>query len=858
MPAFSSILPPARPELLAPAGDFAAACAALHYGADAVYAGLRRFSARAEAVNLTPEELRRLVAHAHALPRPRRVYVTLNTLILERELADAIETLEELDDLGVDAAIVQDLGILRIARRCFPRLRLHASTQLAVHDLAGARALAGLGFRRVVLARELTLAEAARIGREAGIEVEVFVHGALCYSYSGLCLFSARQTGRSGNRGRCAYCCREPFATAAPHDRPATPTTAFPFSMRDLALAPLTPELIAGGIASLKIEGRMKNACYVACVTDYYRRKLDGTLPPSEEVARVQDLQTIFSRPWTQLYAASRETPAEKIIDAAAVGHRGAPIGTADAVTHDTRGGRWLRFTTRRALEKHDGLQIDPARGGKPFGFAVDALRRAGASRLEISVPAGNAVEVRLPDDGEIPEIPHGTTVFCSASQAVRRHYQATLPRPTDCRFTRPVRVQATLRPDGMTLIATVLADTPETGTCAGHSEHRAEMSTQRMLPAADQNPSMPSSPLSDLCVPTPVRAHCVPAPAISATFSSALSLSSARQPEQTVAALRRALERSGDTPWQVATLELDDPQGLFVPVSVLNEARRQLFDALRTQWDAARQARRTAACAAFGIVERAGEPVAPKSEAAHWTVKVDLALPPVEALATADEIVLYLGHQAIDAVRAQLEAWLQLAPRARLRLALPAVTRQPEEEVLRTTIAALLADGWRQWECAGLGGWQMLRDATREPLHLTADWSLYGLNHAARGLLAELGIARAVAAPEDTEENIASFASQEGPEVEVLAWQHTPLFLSETPPMVASERPPPWRLVNRRGGRLVVHRLDNRWVTVAEESFSQAAALPVLRRNSVRWFRTDFLWSPPNLPGLPRTRPAT
>ena len=855
MPTVSSIPPPARPELLAPAGDFAAACAALHYGADAVYAGLRRFSARAEAVNLTPEDLRRLVAHAHALPRPRRVYVTLNTLILERELPAAIETLEELDDLGVDAAIVQDLGILRIARRCFPRLRLHASTQLAVHDLAGARALAGLGFRRIVLARELTLAEAARIGREAGIEVEVFVHGALCYSYSGLCLFSARQAGRSGNRGRCAYCCREPFATTAPHDRPTAPIAAFPFSMRDLALAPLTPELLAGGIASLKIEGRMKNACYVACVTDYYRRKLDGTLPPGEEAARVQDLQTIFSRPWTQLYAAGRETPAEKIIDATAVGHRGAPIGTADAVTRDTHGGRWLRFTTRRALEKHDGLQIDPPRGGKPFGFAVDALRRAGASRLEIAVPAGNAVEIRLPDDGEIPEITPGATVFCSASQAVRRHYQTTLPRPTDCRFARPVRVQATLRTDGLMLIATVLPEPPETSTRAGHREHQAVMSTQRMLPdtagspAAEQNPSVPSSPLSALCVPNAV---------ISATVSTALSLSPARQPEQTAAALRRALDRSGDTPWQVATLELDDPQGLFVPVSALNEARRQLFDALRTQWDAARQARRTAACAVFGIEGRADDPVVPKPEAARWAVKVDLALPPVTALATADEIVLHLGHLAIDGVRAQLEAWLQLTPQARLRLALPAVTRQQEEEALRTTIAVLLADGWRQWECAGLGGWQLLRDATREPLHLTADWSLYGLNHAARGLLAELGMARAVAAPEDTEENIAAFASQEGPEVEVLAWQHTPLFLSETPPLVASERPPPWTLASRRGGRLVVNRLDNRWVTVAEEPFSQIDALPRLHRSGVRWFRTDFLWSPPNLPGLPCTRPAT
>jgi putative protease len=787
---------PARPELLAPAGDFDSACAALQHGADAIYTALPRFSARADATNLSPEELRLLVAHAHAPARPRRVYVTLNTLVLERDLAGVVETLELLDDIGADAVIVQDLGVAQVVRRCFPRLRLHASTQLATHNLAGARALAGLGFHRVVLARELTLSEAARISREAGIEVEIFVHGALCYSYSGLCLYSSHQSGRSGNRGRCAYGCREPSARG-PDSGGAAPG-AFPFSMRDLSLAPRMPELAASGFASLKIEGRMKNACYVACVTDYYRRKLDGTLTPDEEALLVQDLQTIFSRPWTQLYAPGCDTPAAEIIDASAVGHRGAAIGEVRAVLRESRSYRWLHFQTRRALEKHDGLQLDPPQGGRPFGFAVEAMRRAGSSRLEVSLPAGSAVEVRLPDK-DVPPISAGATVFCSASQAVRRRYPVQRPRPSDCRQARPVHVTASLRPEGLTFSAQAAS-----------------------------------------------TAEGVALPAVSASVT--LPLTPARQSGQTADAIRRALERSGDTPWQVSTIDVDDPLGLFAPASALNDVRRRLFDALTAQHEAARQTKREAVRHQFAVNPAPARDSAAAEAAPRWTVKLNLAGPVPAGLATADELILHLGHLPPAEARAQLAAWLPHVPRARLRLALPLITRQHEETVLQATVAALLEDGWGRWECADLGGWQVLHSAAGSPLDLTADWSFYGLNHAARELQAGLGISRSVASPEDTEENIAALAAHGAPALEVLAWQQTPLFLSETPPTLGGESGPPGALVNRRGNRLFTHRLDNRWVTIAESPFCLAGHLPALQRHGVRWFRADFLWSLPQL----------
>ena len=332
----------------------------------------------------------------------------------------------------------------------------------------------------------------------------------------------------------------------------------------------------------------------------------------------------------------------------------------------------------------------------------------------------------------------------------------------------------------------------------------------------------------------------------ISASIATPLALTPARQSGQTTAAIQRALDKSGDTPWQVSTLKVDDPQGLFVPASILNEARRQLFEELTTQHQTARQTRRAEACALFAVN---AAPVTDKTKAdapPRWSVKVDLAGPAQAALATADEIVLHLGHLPPADARHRLEAWLTHAPRTRLRLALPLITRQHEEEVLRATVSALLADVWEKWECASLGGWQILQDATRATLDLTADWSLYGLNHAAREQLAELGFSRAVASPEDTEENIFALASRRAPELEVLAWQQTPLFISETPPLVGEKNAPPWTLVNRRGGRLNTHRLDNRWVTIAEVPFCVAAHLPALQRHGVSWFRADFLWSLP------------
>jgi putative protease len=267
-----------KPELLAPAGSIDSFHAAVEAGADAVYLGLTDFNARLRAENFTVKTLSYLVPYAHK--RNVKLYVTLNTLVKQEELAPVVHTLYQLEQIGVDALIVADRGVIDIARKHFPRLRLHASTQMAVHNSAGARAAARLGLKRAVLSRELTIDEIRKIKKTGSIELEVFVHGALCYSVSGLCLASSFLGGSSGNRGRCTQVCRRKFR--------ADTGEGFFFSPNDLCAASFVEDLTTTGIAALKIEGRMKNAAYVYTVAGAYRKLIDRDITLDEAQALLE------------------------------------------------------------------------------------------------------------------------------------------------------------------------------------------------------------------------------------------------------------------------------------------------------------------------------------------------------------------------------------------------------------------------------------------------------------------------------------------------------------------------------------------------------------------------------------------
>ncbi|MDP2104864.1 MAG: peptidase U32 family protein, partial [Desulfobulbaceae bacterium] len=258
--------PPQPLELLAPAGSVESFFAAIEAGADAVYCGLKDFSARAKAKNFTIDEMERLAAYAHQ--EGKQLYVALNTLIKETELPKLIDTLTALAAIPVDALIIQDLGLWRLARTFFPELPLHASTQLTIHNAAGVKMLERMGFSRAVLARELSLTEISAIRGQTSMELEHFVHGALCYSISGHCLFSSYTSGNSGNRGRCGQPCRRRYS--------AQGKTGFYFSTSDLSAIALAPKLATAGVMSFKIEGRMKNAEYVSTVVTAYRKVLDA------------------------------------------------------------------------------------------------------------------------------------------------------------------------------------------------------------------------------------------------------------------------------------------------------------------------------------------------------------------------------------------------------------------------------------------------------------------------------------------------------------------------------------------------------------------------------------------------------
>ena len=273
------------PELLSPAGSFDSFRAAIDGGADAIYVGGSAFNARINAKNFTEDEFGEAVKLAHAYGV--KVYQTVNTMIFDRELDALLRAVEGSAKAGVDAFIVSDLGAAELIRQRLPDIPLHASTQLSVHNASGARLLAARGFTRVVPARELSRGDIAALVRDGHLEVEIFIHGALCVSHSGQCLFSSLVGGRSGNRGLCAQPCRLPYGCDRAGDK-------YPLSLKDLSLATHIEEIIDSGVASLKIEGRMKSPEYVRGVTAIWRRLLDCGKDAS--AADMRELAELFSR----------------------------------------------------------------------------------------------------------------------------------------------------------------------------------------------------------------------------------------------------------------------------------------------------------------------------------------------------------------------------------------------------------------------------------------------------------------------------------------------------------------------------------------------------------------------------------
>ena len=287
-----------KPELLSPAGDFDCLKAAVQNGADSVYFGADSFSARASASNFSLNNIAEAISYAKI--RNVKTYLALNTLVKNNELDEAINIAKIAYDAGIDAIIVQDLGLAKYLIQNFPDLPIHASTQMTIYNLEGALLAEKLGFTRAVLARELSVSEIEHICKNSNIEIEVFIHGALCMSYSGQCLLSSMIGGRSGNRGTCAQPCRLPY-TLIKSDAISTATldSGYLLSTRDVCGLDFIPRLIKAGVKSFKIEGRMKNPEYVATVTNIYRKYINlamSTTPYSVDYSDRKILLQVFNR----------------------------------------------------------------------------------------------------------------------------------------------------------------------------------------------------------------------------------------------------------------------------------------------------------------------------------------------------------------------------------------------------------------------------------------------------------------------------------------------------------------------------------------------------------------------------------
>ena len=340
-------------ELLAPAGNWQALVAAIENGANAVYLGGPAFNARHSAENFTMEMIKQAVEYAHL--RKVKVYVTVNTLLHTHELDTVLDYVFELYSSDIDAIIVQDLGLLSLLRDLLPDLTIHASTQMTVHNVEGVKLLEQQGVKRVVLARELLLQEINHISKNTSAELELFVHGALCYSYSGQCLFSSMVGGRSGNRGRCAQPCRLPYTLYSERGGKQSLEGKYLLSPSDLNLIDYLSAIQESGVHSLKIEGRLKRPEYVAIVTRSYRQMLDHLLDgdgkPDSEVLK-GEMAGIFNRDFSPGYF---DPQVLKRLSTQRPNNRGVYIGQVISRNSD---GRTAIYLQEESLSIGDGIEI--------------------------------------------------------------------------------------------------------------------------------------------------------------------------------------------------------------------------------------------------------------------------------------------------------------------------------------------------------------------------------------------------------------------------------------------------------------------------------------------------------------------
>ena len=714
---------PGLPELLAPAGSPEALAAAVSAGADAVYLAGRRFGARQYAANFSEEELVSAIDYAHL--RGVRVYVTVNVLARESELPDLARYLYRLYEIGADAVLVQDLGVAAVAREIVPGLPLHASTQMTIHNREGVAWAAEEGFSRVVLARELTLPEIEDISadpRAEGVGLEVFAHGALCYSYSGQCLLSSVIGGRSGNRGMCAQPCRKPYrlvtAGVDEYGRPGEPqplpvNERYLLSTRDLCVYPYLDRLVQAPVASLKIEGRMRSPAYVATVTRIYRRALDAIAAGDDWSPLREDLRDLalaFNREFTEGYILG----AHDLMGRDRPGNRGVMLGRVTGYD-PLRGEATVRLTGDIVPGSGDGVVFWGEDPGMDVGAVIRGAPAVRNGTLRLSVPA--------------PVRP-GARVFLTRSMDLEERAKRIMDASPE-----PLQLDLLVTWDGETPCLEAIVE-----------------------PIGGE----------------PLRVR----------YRSALRMEPARNRPLTEEQIAEQFGKTGGTQFVIRNIDIRYPGGLFAPLGELNRVRRAFLERVEETLLAARRPdagavnaarqRLETALAGIGRVALLGREPRPLQVSVYTDT-----LDGVEAALGGGARTLYLEVAAVpyllkEAARVCREGGAEVVWKW------PAITRRSFLDTATSILPSLYGAGVRGVMVSGMGAADAVRRAEpRMSIYGAAGLNLW--NHRAAARLEGL-FRRCTASPELPADDLAGLAASTGVtlELEVLVQGNIEAMASE------------------------------------------------------------------------------
>lgn len=723
-----------RPELLAPAGDRDCLRAAVENGADAVYFGLNcGFNARARATNLATNELSDVMQFLHH--RGVKGYVTLNTLAFTDELRDLESLVRTIAISDVDAVLVQDLGLVRLIRSICPDLPIHASTQMTLTCAESIRVAEELGIQRVVLARELSVREIAQLRHSTSVALECFVHGALCVAYSGQCLTSESLGGRSANRGQCAQACRLPYDLICDGEDIDLGAQKYLLSPQDLAAYELTPDLIAAGISSFKIEGRLKTPEYVANITRHYRRAIDATMrEESVEFTReeIREMELSFSRGFSPGWLLGDDH--KMLVPALSSAKRGVLLGKVTRVFQNS-----IEVRLDGPVARGDGVVFDGDResnaeqGGRLFEIWQNRRRieeSASTGLVELEFQRG-AIDFAL--------IEVGQQLWKTDDPRLTARLRKTFTGP-DPLWKRPVRM----------------------------SVRAAVGKPLEIVAAIDARPANASEEqISD--------------EAISATVTSSEPLSAATKHVITHEFLREQLGRLGNTAYELLQLDAQIVNGPMVPLSVLSKLRQELIGKL----DHATRQPRTRALATDCVLDQFkaqikttvdGSVDAGGDERLHLLVRT---LTQLEAIADAGDLrsadgssVVYADFQDIREYRAAV----QVAHAAGLKIYLaPPRIQKPGEAGLLTSLLKYGSDGLLVRNLAGI------RFCTERQLPFVTDYSLNATNELTVQYLLEMGTERVTASYDLNRDQLMGLVAAVRPtSLEVVVHQHMPMFHME------------------------------------------------------------------------------